>query len=186
MNGGEISGNTVTATRTTTAGVGGWQQTQQPLGDVIAQGGGVSVVSGGTFTMNGGEISGNTVTADRTAGTGSMLSQGGGVFSDTTFNMRGGEISGNAVTAPGGTSNGGGVHVATGSTFRISNGIVRGNETGVAAALRNTSGDGLSASLHNAGTAQFGRFNAAGAFTSLGVLGTTNITINVEDGELSW
>jgi len=182
MNGGVISGNIVTATRAATAGnvvwVPGGTTTQEPLGNVIAQGGGV-FVSAGTFTMNGGEISGNTVTAGRTAGGGTIAAQGGGVFSGATFDMRGGAISGNRAT------NGGGVFVANGTIFRISNGIVRGNETAVATALRNTSGDGLSASLHNAGTTQRGTFSN-GTFSSLGTLSTTNITINVLNGELQW
>ena len=181
MNGGEISGNTVTANRT-----GGTS------GNITAQGGGVFVSSGGTFTMNGGEISGNTVTANRTATgnqQGSVTAEGGGVFvsSSSTFTMNGGEISGNTVTASRsvtvGTlvSRGGGVHVA--GIFRISNGIVRGDESAEAEELRNTSGDGLSASLSNAGTAQRGTFSG-GTFTSLGFLNTTNFTINVLNGNL--
>ncbi|GHV71607.1 hypothetical protein AGMMS49928_24170 [Spirochaetia bacterium] len=51
-------------------------------------GGGVFVISGGTFTMAGGEISGNTSSSSYS---------GGGVFviSGGTFTMAGGEISGN-------------------------------------------------------------------------------------------
>jgi len=181
MNGGEISGNTATATRT------GGQPWQNPTSQ--SQGGGVFV--GGTFTMNGGEISGNTVAANHTGDSGgTMLSEGGGVFvsSGSTFAMRGGEISGNTVTSLGLvgtlTSRGGGVRVASpAGIFRISGGIVRGNEAALAAALRNTSGDGLSASLSNAGTAQFGTW-VGNNFTSRGTLGTTIHTINVVNGNL--
>jgi len=189
MNGGEISGNTSTAVRS--AGTSG---------NLTSQGGGVSV--GGTFTMNGGEISGNTATANRTGGSGgTMLSEGGGVFVSTgsTFAMNGGGISGNVVTAfgPGGTltSRGGGVRVApsigagTGvnaaGIFRISGGIVRGNDAAVAAALRNTSGDGVSASISNAGTAQRGTW-VGNNFTSLGTINTTNVGFNVVNGNLQW
>jgi len=193
MNGGDISGNRATTT-ITISGTG-------IAGASLSQGGGVFVANGGAFTMNDGIISGNQATATRSGGAQgtwagafvpNITAQGGGVsvVSGGTFTMNGGEISGNQTTATRPTGSGGnivpqggGVFVA--GIFRISNGIVRGNETAVATALRNTSGDGLSASLHNAGTAQRGTFSS-GTFSSLGTLSTTNITINVLNGNLQW
>ncbi|MCL2193244.1 MAG: hypothetical protein FWB78_07600, partial [Treponema sp.] len=183
MNGGEISDNTVSSSTSSAI-------------TVISQGGGVFIANGGVFTMNDGIISGNQATATRISGTsGNITAQGGGVHVATggMFNMNGGEMSDNQSTATrtggsGGTitSQGGGLHVASGGTFRISNGIVYGNEATVPMDRRNTSGDGLSASLSNAGTAQRGTFNAVGVFTSLSGLSTTNITINVLNGNLQW
>ena len=171
MNGGEISGN-----RSGGSGSGS---------GIYAGHGGVHVGNGGMFTMNYGIISGNS---SSNGGAGVSVGSGG------MFTMTGGRISGNRVT---GSSRGGGVFVAGTSTtgtwpttipagiFRISKGIIHGNESAVAEELRNTSGDGLSASLHNGGTAQRGTFSD-GTFTPLGDLNTTNITINVANGELSW
>lgn len=66
-------------------------------------GGGVTVASGGTFTMTRGEIKGNNA-----------YRSGGGVFAkNATFNMSGGEIIGN-------TSNGSGGIEVYGSTFNMS------------------------------------------------------------------
>jgi hypothetical protein len=79
-------------------------------------GGGVAVVSGGTFEMIGGKISGN------------KAYDGGGVFvmdSSSRFKMSGGEISGNTSTY-----NGGGIHVRESGRFEMIGGIIYGaNET---------------------------------------------------------
>jgi len=185
MHGGEISDNTVVAGSSGNNGV-----------TLSSQGGGVFV--SGTFTMNHGKISNNTAAANSTGTWGGnhfVTSVGGGMFvgNGGTFVMNGGEISGNTVTATllttassrSITRQGGGVHVASGGIFRISNGIVYGNEAAVPGGLRNTSGDGVSASLSNAGTAQRGTFDTAGAFTSLGALSTTNISVGVLNGLLT-
>jgi len=101
MNGGKVSGNTVSD---------GYNN----------YGGGVYV--SGTFIMNGGEISGNTVN-------GSYNNYGGGVYVNGTFTMSGGTISGNTAsgTASGSYySYGGGVYVSSG-TFTMSGGAINGN-----------------------------------------------------------
>jgi len=115
MNGGEISGNTVSTTSS-----------------YSSAGGGVYVLFG-TFTMNDGEISGNTVSSSSTAA--QYFCGGGGVYvSSGTFTMNGGEISGN--TASGSSSipvYGGGVFVHQGiftknsGTIYGSNGDVKNN-----------------------------------------------------------
>jgi hypothetical protein len=98
MNGGTISGNTVTAFN--------------------ANGGGVYVGLTGTFTMNGGTISDN-----RTSSSGS--SSGGGVHSRGTFNMSGGTISDNTAYGLNAWVNGGGVYSM--GTFNMSGGTISGN-----------------------------------------------------------
>ena len=99
MNGGKISGNTVSSS--------------------YSYGGGVYVDSG-TFTMSGGEISGNTVSSS------SSYSYGGGVsVSSGTFTMSGGKISGNTVSSYS-YSYGGGVSIS-GGTFTMSGGEISGN-----------------------------------------------------------
>ena len=139
----------------------------------------VRVDSGGTLVMNdGARITRNTNTETWTT-----ANFGGGVRvnSGGTFEMRGGEISGNSAD---GSSTGGGVHVAGGGTFRISDGIIHGDDA--AAGLGNTAtGSGSGAALFNAGIAQRGTFTN-GTFISLGVLSTTNDTIEVEDGILQF
>jgi hypothetical protein len=119
MSGGEISGNTVSASH-------------------FACGGGVFVSWKGTFTMSGGEISGNTVSGS--------FSLGGGVYvyRNGTFTMSGGAISGNTASDGGGVCvrggmftmssgeissntafNGGGVYA--GGTFTMSGGAISSN-----------------------------------------------------------
>jgi len=150
--GSSITGNTNTSTLAANAG------------------GGVRVNSGGTFTMYGGEISGNSSTDNW-----NFANSGGGVHVESggVFNMRGGEIFGNDA----GWASGGGVFNA--GTFRISDGIVRGNEVELEADLRNTAGSG--ASLFNSGTTEFGIFGAGG-FVRAGAIYTLNPTIHVVNG----
>jgi hypothetical protein len=75
---------------------------------------GGGVFAWGSFTMDGGEISYNTAT------------QGGGVnVNNGTFNMNGGDIINNMVVANG---TGGGVAVAAGGSFTLSNGNIEYNE----------------------------------------------------------
>jgi uncharacterized repeat protein (TIGR02543 family) len=116
-------------------------------------GGGVSVFSGGTFTMTGGEISGNS--------TGNSANDNGGgvqVFSGGTFNMSGGTITGNTSSYGGGvsvfgdennesergnfymsggeisgnitTKGGGGVCVGENGSFIMNKGVISGNKAG--------------------------------------------------------
>gem|GEM_PF-572101 len=137
-------------------------------------GGGVRVNSGGVFILDGGEISGNSTS--NTVTTVGAPGHGGGVRVESggRFDMLSGTISGNTGLNGGGVWNQG--------IFRMSGGVVYGNETTVLAGLRNTSRTVGSASLNNAGTAQRGTFNAGGAFTSLGTLGTINYTIRLANG----
>jgi len=105
MNGGEVSGNTVTASSGN------------------CRGGGMYVYSG-TIVMNGGEISGNTANGNGTASGG-----GGGIFVSTNanFTMNGGAINGNTATSSSGTrqSYGGGVYLF--GTFTMNGGAISGN-----------------------------------------------------------
>jgi hypothetical protein len=154
MNGGEISGNT--------------------LSNTVANGGGVYV--GGTFTMNGGKISGNTSAVN-----------GGGVFvaTDATFTMNGGEIAGNSA------ARGGGVYVYFNTTtnlkgtFRISKGTIYGSNEDTES-LRNkassTNGGSalyvLQTAIAECGTTKSGVWTK----TENGDLSTTDDTIEVENG----
>jgi hypothetical protein len=90
-------------------------------GNSASWGGGVYVTSNSaTFDMNGGKISGNTASTN-----------GGGVAavgSTSTFTMNKGEISGN--TANGGSSYfGGGGVVISFSNFKMTGGVISGNNT---------------------------------------------------------
>ena len=121
-------------------------------------------MTGSTFTMHGGTISHNTA------------QWGGGVFvgSGGTFNMRGGTISGNSSTGDGGG-------VQNWGTFRISDGIIHGDDA--AMNERNTASSGAALSQRG-GTALHGTFNVLGGFSSRGVLSTSEVTIHVLDGDL--
>ena len=88
--------NTVTGGVITGGNVGG------------STGGGVKIVSGGTFTMTGGNIAGCTARA------------GGGVDVGGTFTMTGGSIAGCVATG----ASGGGVYVETGGIFEMSGGSI--------------------------------------------------------------
>jgi hypothetical protein len=119
MNGGTISGNSVSSN--------------------FGSGGGV-FVDGGSFTMNGGTISGNSVSdgygggvaiingsfsmSGGTISGNSAPTAGGGVaiIIDGNFSMSGGTISGNSVS----DGYGGGVYVSGGS-FSMSGGTISGN-----------------------------------------------------------
>ena len=136
-------------------------------------GGGVNVGYDGVFEMHGGTISNNT-----SPGSGGGVNIGfGGVFE-----MHDGTIAGNNTT--GDWSSGGGVQNL--GTFRISNGIIHGNESAVAESLRNTASlNGASLNISGSGTAEHGRFNDYGEFTEvLGTIPTRNLTIEVVDGVL--
>jgi hypothetical protein len=86
-------------------------------------GGGVIVLSDGTFNMSGGTISGNTCTSLGLAGY-ILPGYGGGVYVMVgTFNMSGGTISGNTA------SDGGGGVCVYGGTFNMSDGTISGNNT---------------------------------------------------------
>jgi uncharacterized repeat protein (TIGR02543 family) len=130
-----------------------------------SDGGGIRLTAGGVFTMYGGTISGNT------AQWGGGISVGSG----STFNKRGGIISGNSSTSDG-------AGVQNWGSFRISDGIIYGNAA--AADIRNTAGGGGAALSQRGGTALRGTFNAAGDFTSLGALITSEDTIHVVGGVL--
>ena len=116
MNGGAISGNTVSNSGGVCVANGGVFTmnggTISDNGSTDACGGGVLVYNA-TFTMNGGAITGNQ------AGDG-----GGGVFVDAgTFTMNGGAITGNQ----GGSSSGGGVYVTESGAFTMEDGAISGN-----------------------------------------------------------
>jgi len=161
-----------------------------------SSGGGVYVTSSGRFTMTDGTVSGNEAffngggvfvsnsdftMSGGTIGAGNTAQNGGGVHlgGDGTLTMNGGTISGNTAT-----SQGGGVYVggdapvppmpATFGTFRITNGTIYGNESGISpSGLKNNAADG--AALYNMGTAQT---------TNNTPLTTIDTTIRVVNGEL--
>ena len=90
-------------------------------GNTAQQGGGVYVASG-TFTMESGLIDNNTATA----GGGGGAAGGGGVkVTGGTFTMNGGTVSNNTANAAG--ADGGGVYVASGAIFNMSDGKITGN-----------------------------------------------------------
>ncbi|MCL2444400.1 MAG: fibronectin type III domain-containing protein, partial [Treponema sp.] len=133
--------------------------------------GGVRVKNGGIFFMHGGEISGNI-------SSGNTFSDGGGVWVEEggIFEMHGGRIFANRARYGGGVLNRG--------VFRISNGIIYGNEASVPLNLRNTAtiGTDYSALI---GTASYGIINDNN-FNQLGILGNTNNTIHVVNGVLQY
>jgi len=175
MNGGEISGNTITSSTSYGGGVNVYgiftMNGGKISGNTASYGGGVCV--NGSFTMNDGEISGNTATRN-------YSSYGGGVYVNGSFIMYGGEISGNRVSSPGANSYyGGGIYLYSGTVFIIA-GIVYG--TDAPEGLRNTSFYG--AALYNeGGTAQYGIFSGS-TWISKGDLTTTPATIRVVEGDL--
>jgi hypothetical protein len=111
LSGGEISGNSSTATSTSSP-----------------SGGGV-YVAGGSFTLSGGEISGNS------SSTANYRSpSGGGVYvNGGSFTMNDGEISGNSSTTTDTQTDdyrspsGGGVYVDGNGSFTMSDGEISGN-----------------------------------------------------------
>jgi hypothetical protein len=127
MNGGEISGNSVSSSSAVYGGgvySGGTfaMSGGEISGNTASYGGGGVHVSGGTFTMSGGEISGN-----------SSSSSGGGVHVlSGEFTMNGGEISGNT------SSFGGGVYVLSsyGTFTKQPGGVIYGSNA--SSLLQNT------------------------------------------------
>jgi len=158
-------------------------------------GGGVSVGQGGVFAMHDGEISGNTASLGGGVGnTGTSNMHGGKIFNNIAssgaggimnglngiFNMHDGKVSGNTAT---GAFGGGGVRNEGSAIFRISNGIIYGDDAD--AELANTTTLSIGATLINTitATAQHGTFSN-GDFTEIGTLNTTNNTIHVVNGIL--
>jgi|GEM_PF-3461590 len=129
------------------------------------RGGGVYVSGGGIFTMNSdGIISGNS--ADN----------GGGVyFIWGVFTMNGGRIYGNTASM-----NGGGVF-SNWDNFRISDGIIYGNDAAIG--FRNTGNGAALFAACCCGEAQFGT-STGNTFTQHGWVGTSDLTIEMENGVL--
>jgi hypothetical protein len=135
MEGGEISGNSVTGVRARGGGVildndgvfimkAGKITGNSAIGSIGATGGGVNVGRPGSsgpkdsvFTMEGGEISGNNAA-------GKEWVNAGGVAVSGTFTMSGGIISGNTIS--GKEAKGGGVKVE-GGIFTMQGGTIAGN-----------------------------------------------------------
>jgi len=128
-------------------------------------------VDSGTFIMEGSaKITGNTATSSA----GVYVSNGG------EFTMKGGTVSGNTATM----GSGGGVNVSF-STFRISNGIVYGND-GNDDSLKNTATSNAALCTTGPGgtsTMEHGTF-INGTWNSLGTLTDTSNTIRVVNGVL--
>jgi fibronectin type 3 domain-containing protein len=165
------------------------------------KGGGVSISSGGTFTMNGGEITANTVDSTDTGGGvmvdggGSFLMNGGtisanstssgysgaGVFVNLTgtFTMNSGEIFGNTNTcvsgAYGAGSSGGGVTLDDSATFTMNGGTVYGSTaTGVSTDLANSAMSGAGAALCR-GSYTTARFGLSGGHIGSTAAGTNGV-----------
>jgi len=163
MSGGEISGNTISATSfsTSTAFSGGggvyiysgsFTMNGGKISDNSSRiyfsneiytgsgGGGVLITrDSSSFTMNGGVISGNTALTTNTSG--NHTARGGGVyveFYSINFTMNGGEISGNTVSS---TSNayGGGVYFSSRGSFTMNGGKISGNTAKTTNTTSNTS-----------------------------------------------
>ena len=166
------------------------------------QGGGVRVNSGGTFILNGGEISGHSLAGTAPAG---LIGAGVRVEDGGRFYMLGGIISDNIIDVTGtGVDNAGqagGVWVApagftagaptSGGFFRMSGGRIPGVDYDDAS-LRNIAVHNAASLLHVGNTAEFGSFTGVfdgrtagslGDFVPRGNLRTSNLTINVADGE---
>ena len=149
----------------------------------FGNGGGVFV--GGTFTMQGSaSVHGNTA-----SGTSSSTSGNGGgvcVRIGGTFTMRdSASVHGNTAAA----FSGGGVYVASSnSDFRISSGIIYGNNEqgldGDGNPLANTATGSGAALYVNSGTAQYGTFDIYDNWQSAGNLSTRDDTIEVLNGVL--
>ncbi len=188
MNGGTITGNTLTATSGTESYGGGVcvvgdSATFTMNGGTISnnnqttttRGGGVCAARSATFIMNGGTISGNT--AYRSGGVNLQYS--------ATFTMNGGTISGNTSS-----NDGGGISVPSTSTFTMSGGTIFNNTAktyggGVYSAGNFTMSDGT-ISGNTAGSSGGGVYlssssTAARTFTMNG--GTiSNNTVNTSGG----
>jgi len=109
MNGGEIKGNRSTSGNSNYRG-----------------GGGVYVGPNGKFTMTGGLIDNNLVAAS--TGSDANLTGGGGVYVEGEFNFTGGTIMRNRTNQVAGIQHGGGgVFVAPGGRFTMSNGVIANN-----------------------------------------------------------
>jgi hypothetical protein len=107
MSGGEITGNTASASAS------------------YSHSGGGVYVDGGTFTMSGGEITGNTAS-------GPNSDSGGGVYvyRSGTFTMSGGEITDNTASSSGSNSfSGGGVYVDGGTFTKTGGGTISNTNT---------------------------------------------------------
>ncbi|GGJ67130.1 hypothetical protein GCM10008939_09210 [Deinococcus aquiradiocola] len=130
MDGGSVSGNTVTGTSDGGGGVRVSKEAAFTLsgGEIrgnaaVKTGGGITV--GGTVTMTGGTITGNTVT-NRTDGQGGG---GGGVrlYSGSSMTASGGTISDNTAWYGGGVETNGVYQTSPTSTFVLSGATLSGN-----------------------------------------------------------
>ncbi len=112
-------------------------------GEWVESGNGVSI-NGGSVTLHNGSICGNSVNGN-----------GGGVsINSGSFTMNGGTISDNASDDPGA---GGGVYVASGTTFIMHDGIISGNQS-----------DANAGGVYNAGTFTMTGGSITGNTTQLG------------------
>jgi hypothetical protein len=180
MNGGEISGNTVSLNiyGDVSGGVfvgvygiftmNGGKITNNTGGGVCLYGSYLSNVTyeykrqDVVFTMNSGEISGNN-------GSGVSVKWGG------IFTMNGGEISGNSA------ERGGGVFGDGDANVRIINGTIYGSNA--VGDLKNTASSGAALYYYSSVSAQYGTFNGD-TWISKGNLSSTNDTVKVVNGEL--
>jgi hypothetical protein len=129
------SGNSVPVVQVNTRGTLLMKTGSLITGNVSSSpGGGVSVASGGTFTMSGGAVDGNTSSANSSSG-------GGGVYVSGIFNINGGTVSGNTASYNS-SSYGGGVYV-NGGTFSMNGGAVSGNTSSSSSFYSDSYGGGV-------------------------------------------
>ena len=132
-------------------------------------GGGGVYINGGTFIMNGGIISNNSAHYD-----------GGGVYvnSGGKFIMRGGIISNNI------SRNGGGVYVNSSSAFKMSSGIIYGSDDIEYQNVGRFRIPRCSLFVSDNSTAEYGTSDAPSQFKSLGIIPSSDFTINLVNGQL--
>jgi hypothetical protein len=147
-------------------------------------GAGVRVNNNGHFIMYGGEISGHLTTNETL--TIAAPGNGGGVRVESggRFDMLGGSIFGNTSQRGGGVLVQGTLGATPAGVFRISGGTIYGNEETINTAQRNTARS-FGMALCNLGITLRGTFDAEGAFTEMGLLDISDLTIQVTNGILT-
>jgi hypothetical protein len=171
MNGGEISGNTISGVQGGGVFVlGTFTMNDGTISSNTASSSGGGVCVNGIFTMNGGKITGNS------------SSDGGGVcIFGGMFFMNGGEITANSAS-----STGGGVYVYSSynavndGAFIMSGGVIYGSNA--TASIRNTAkSNGAALYLYFNGLAKYGTYSGS-IFYKSGDLTGTNDTIRIVNG----
>ena len=176
MNGGSIKGNSSPNTNgggvSVSRGILTIKGSASITGNEAETGGGVFVENNGTFNM-----------LDDSSIFDNIANLGGGVYVHTNgiFNMQDNTSLHKNIAQ--GSLGGGGVRIVGGS-FRISGGVVYGNNAGDMSNTTPNSANSAAFSIGSGGVVQRGTFNSDGIFTSLGNLNGTNNTIRIVNGLL--